>query len=775
MIKIKGYRMHIDNITLDNYAMFSVSNIQKLEYKPDIGMNTILGGNGAGKSKLLLEMTPLPINKKHYENGGKLIVIQHNKSEYILHSTNKSHSFKVDGEEKNANGLISTQTELVKVHFSIDNDIRDLNLGLKRFTNISLAERKKWFTRISITDYTFAIGLFNNLKSTLRDLKGSIKLLNNKNLEVDETTLTAMKTTRDSYRLLKDGLIILASGEDRVILEEDFSYLDSIDILLNNLVSLTNSNLSIEVVEASIKTLEGELRDITVKLEDINIEEDTIDTNEQMVNLEKSINVLEDACTFTLKENIDTIMGYRTIFVNLLDSIKYTVEEYELLQFNTNKAEESLGRLKEKLKLLEDNKNMLDEYKDKSSVECPKCNYTWKVGFNIREYEPLIREIEKVNISIREKEVELKELISSLIPSKESKDAILELNSVLSTIENNNVKELINDAICEPNFMNYINTLYINLENSKLILIHSEELTVLKDKAIRASIIKEKDLELVKETINNLETKLSDGYDTLTISKELLADLKLQAKQKTTIGTYIERTKISIDNYGGNNATYLNKIVKGVAIETLAVLNSKLETLDININRIENDKSILAFTNNKIMEERVRVDVIENLLEELSPDSGIIADSLSSFMHVFISDMNDIINNIWKYELRVLPCSIDEGDLDYIFKVKIPNNTVSDIRELSTGQKEIVDFAFKLTTFSYLKLLDMPIMLDEVFMNLEPKHKELSFKYIDDLIATGTIDQAFMVSHRDESYATIDERTIFLGDSNRSSRLKINN
>ena len=769
----------IKSIVLTNYNMFKLNNVKNMEYLPDIGMNTILGGNGAGKTKLLSEASPLPINKKSYTDGGKRIVLHKDDDIYDLYSGNHKQSFLINGEELNNNGLITTQAKLVLEHFGLDTDIRDLNLGDKRFTTMSSPERKKWFTRISTTDYEFSIKLFNRLKTTLRDLRGSIKLLNGKNISVDDTALNSMLVTKKELLIYKEKLTSIIHDEVPTTEDPNMDYISDVEILLHNLSSMMSKGLSnketVEYIRFNIDAIESKIKEQQVKIDSIDISSKSISNVDlEIKDLEENINAIKLNTSLFIVEDVFSIMfENRELLISLLESIKYNREEHKKLLSSSFVLQGEVTRLRGKLDVLEANKEVLENNKEKDEVDCPKCSYKWKVGFNEHEYEPLIINIKNTNESLdkfsKEFEVNSKELEEAIL----SMSAIEDINILLHKIHSETIREFIEELIGEPNYMIHINTLFISLANSKEIFDLDIVLKDKKEKLKTQTLLKETDIKRNLEYKNELEVELGNMYTNLSRFNKSLIDRKLIDKQNIDLGIYSERLTNDIKQFDNNTETGAKALVKGLAIDTLDSVNLKLDILINNISRLENDKVIIEYTNKKIKEEKRRIDVIETLMNELSPDSGIIAESLSNFMHIFIEDMNTVINSIWTYELNVLPCTVEDGDLDYVFKVKLPNTIVNDVKDLSTGQRDIVDFAFKLTTMNYLDILDTPILLDEIFMHLEPKHKELAFKYLDELIGTSTISQAFMVSHRDESYTTIDDKTVFLGTEVESKRMKI--
>jgi len=761
--------------------MFGVNNITRLEYTPSKGMNVILGGNGAGKSKLLLELTALPINKKHYKNGFKLITIEHNNSEYVLYSGNDKQSFKKDGEELNSNGLITTQGKLAIEHFHIDTDIRDLNLSAISFSTLSIQERKKWFTRISTTDYKFSISLFNKLKTLSRDLKGSVKLLNTKNLSIDNDLLSNMKVSLSNLKKQRDVLSNMNNSTIEMTPDPDFDYLPNIDVLLNNLEPMLTTEYTEEQVKSIIDIKNKDIEKLNAKLKTLTIsDDDSIEAIEnKIVELKKSKRHMEDSTHLIIENDVfDYMLEIRTDLLAMFDVIKYTDAEYLYVKENRDSLLNRATVLTERVAFLEESKAILEARETAEDIECSSCGHKWNIGFNAKEHALLVNKINISNKELEEVNEKLTKSHKEYNDARLSIEAIVDLKALISNIYDDKVRTVLYGAIGFEGYAMEINKLYVSLENSSIIYKFNKSIAEQTDKLTTQKLLNHEDIKRMKEEVSYLEDALGSLYTETSNLKDLLKEIIVFNKQRLQVKEMKLRLEEDISIYDSNTEKMLLNILHDLLTETIGVLDIRMNTLSNNISRVENDKAIIEFTSKKIESEKRRIEVVEDLIIALSPDGGIIAESLSNFMHIFIEDMNKIIESIWQYELKVLPCSVDDGDLDYIFKVKIPNNslkdTVDDIRDLSTGQAEIVNFAFKLTTFNYLRILEAPIMLDEVFVNLEIKHKELAFKYIDELIESQTIGQTFMISHRDESHTTIDENTIFLDGVNTSSRLKIN-
>ena len=182
--------------------------IEHLQYTPTSPYQLILGGNGIGKSSLMSELSPLPPDSSDLkENGYKYITIEHRGSTYQLrYNLHKKLdcSFIKDGKELNDGNTIKVQKDLIWEHFRYDNNIHDVLLGVVKLSNMVPQQRREWFVKMSRSDMSYAIGVFNKLKGAERDIKGAIKV-NNQRL-INEQTKLPNQQDIDRAKQLTDRL-----------------------------------------------------------------------------------------------------------------------------------------------------------------------------------------------------------------------------------------------------------------------------------------------------------------------------------------------------------------------------------------------------------------------------------------------------------------------------------------------------------------------------------------------------------------------------------------
>ena len=125
------------------------------------------------------------------------------------------------------------------------------------------------------------------------------------------------------------------------------------------------------------------------------------------------------------------------------------------------------------------------------------------------------------------------------------------------------------------------------------------------------------------------------------------------------------------------------------------------------------------------------------MIEALSPESGLIAKSINSFLNGYLSEMNTIINSVWSYNMELLPCEVDsENDLNYKFKVKVNHDEIiEDISKLSSSMQEIVNLAFKIVFVKYLGLAGYPLILDEFGRTMDAEHRQSAYDIIDRVLS----------------------------------------
>jgi len=259
--------------------------------------------------------------------------------------------------------------------------------------------------------------------------------------------------------------------------------------------------------------------------------------------------------------------------------------------------------------------------------------------------------------------------------------------------------------------------------------------------------------ELAKENIDELDKELSVKIQQL---HRLNTEMKLingQKRQLTILKDIETKVYTELDNmkkYKTNAVSIVrnNELEKLVNVYKKELIAMRREVEEDKVNKVKLEDDIKKLEELKTIEKVTKI-----MFKELSPNEGLIAKSINSFLNIFINDINEIINTIWSYNMELLPCEVDgENDLDYKFRVRVDNNEViEDVSLLSSSMQEIVDLAFKIVFMRYMNFKDFPLILDEVGRTFDNNHRTTVFNVIDRLLSSD-FKQTFLVSHFEEAY-----------------------
>jgi hypothetical protein len=154
---------------------------------------------------------------------------------------------------------------------------------------------------------------------------------------------------------------------------------------------------------------------------------------------------------------------------------------------------------------------------------------------------------------------------------------------------------------------------------------------------------------------------------------------------------------------------------------------------------------------------------IEN---ELCPKNGMISESIGVFINTLIDRMNAVIARIWGYNLALKRCDLENGELDYMFPLYAvkKENEVPDVKFGSDSQVSIVNLAFRLVVYKFMKLHHYPLYLDEMGRDFDPVHRHNLIFAIKDLIDDDTYSQVFIISHYIDGQASFPDAQFIVMD-----------
>ena len=780
--------MVIKKLILHRYKRFFLNNIETIEYTPNDVTQMIVSRNGSGKTSLLRQLNPLPadIKKDFNENGYKYIEIEHNNKLYTISSNfipNK-HSFKVDNVELNNGGTKTVNIELCKEHFNLDYSTMDILYGITNITTMSLPERKHWLSRLSTIDYTYPVSVYNKLRIRHRDIIGQLK-----GLKAELANINCKDNNVNKIKEKKELISMLHSIKDNILLSIGNKQINPIDINTNidKLNTLLKQYKESSVIIEDIDTLNKKLN--TTKENILKVDTILNKTLEELETLEKSVKVSNkeeiDTKYKEINNKINNILNTIDLPINNLDIIidkldiltnniiptiqnmLFKLDDYRHIRSipteDKKKAIEELNILYSKSKTYLEEYNVLTEELNTTDtkdtvVTCPNCN----TNFNFSKYKHkllkdrisvLTTNLDKIKTLIKEKEPIVLDIntykqlhIDILDTINFLANKYLELKDLILYISNNIYNHIDTLDTINNKYTIYTNSVY---KLKDLYLLYKERDTIKQQLTIATDLNKDKVLKEI-DTKNKLVEKYTvekRNYTTIlntlqeSIAKVTIRDTIVDNIDKVLQDTYNNYNN-NIDSIKQNYRIELLKYIKEVIVEQETSLQ---EMLDLNTKKDSIIKSIEDLTK--------REEVLKDMVLELSPTTGLIGKSINSFITILIEDINYIINKIWSYPIKLLPCNIDTKDLDYKFRVLVNDtDTIEDISRLSSSMQEIVNLAFKIILCKYLNL-DVPLYLDEFGSTFDTTHRTTAYNIINTILSS-EFKQLFIICHYESLYGS---------------------
>jgi len=781
--------MKLLELEVNNYTRLHVTGIKNIVYRPKQPMQIILASNGAGKSSLLKEVIPNveDLNTDYGTGGYRIAKYSHNDSRFTVsfYRDTKTHSFIKDGRELNEAGIQKIQKTLIEEHFNLNKYVHEILTSTNSLTMMSVGERKRWFTEIlSNTDYDYALNIYNKIKVKIRDLKSFITLTQSKMLK-DEEFFKSI-SPEDITRLETDRLMFMGIVDKLLEMKINNVPLNKPDITLftyynneieNLLTKVSLINLSRKEVDTGIIVFTN---NVTLKKDELTSINDKLsklvtlnpDDDINSISIEQELTTIhETICTYeyinksntpdtlldmvkSINHTYDRVISIGTSLYPLRD---YDMNKYDLKLINLKGTElqSSLDKLNNEITTLERELHIQTHHSNSDDVNCPKCNHVFKPNFDLILLNTL-KEKHRVKIIEKERITKLIAVNSKLcIDVTDKRNLIGDLISTLSINTNllDYVKNETSNFTDISNLSNILNKLRLDLPDEDKVISLIEKRIELTNKLEVYTKVSSEKLKLLKDKKKEMLSDKTKIIEDININNENITRYRRHISVFNKLNEY--RTKLitltkSFNNYKRNSLdSEFNKFIN----DNIAITKDEIYNIENTINKYHNIKD--HYDNLKIELEEYKLSLkTNNKLEEyLSPTKGLIGLSISGTINTILEKMNHIINQVWKYNITILPCDLDATGLTFKFPVKINNaKTIPDVIKGSSSIKEIIDLAFKITVMELLDMLDYPLILDEFSKTMDPVHRVASYEYIEKL-SKEHFSQIFMVSHYESMYS----------------------
>lgn len=808
--------MIIKQLILSKCVRLMYSGIDYFEINPQSPYQLIVGTNGSGKSTILAQLSPLPATRQDFLAGGyKKITIEHNGHTYVLtndFSNGNKHYFECDGELLLDGGNQTLQKDLVLEHFNYDQALHDVITADKRslFSNMSPTQRRDWISRITETDISYTLPLFQDITKAVR-YASNVRDHNEKRLSVEynnvvkpeelnelkaridnlTTEITQMMGMLNSNALplptavsqLSERLTELENLSRDKILRVDAEFLKTgkdVDTLIDDTEHYRR------LVENKEQRLRDRRKDYSA-LEDVMAQVNEADNHEE--NLRTELKQIEERLRrdFLGKYEFSYVdCDYRVLLNKVLHIEDAVISG--LLSLPANRGRYfNRQTLTENQKELDNDimrRNVLNTQLDKVSRfieviqtsehnECPKCGYKWIPGVSDTDLERNIQTRDEILKQITEVSQSLEKHRSYVEECQEYwRLYMVVMNQITSFPELSSLQQaLLADDLIFDNpgaalqlFQRWLTELKIL---AKRFDIEEREFNIKNSLERIEAIRKGGTSEVYAKQLKSLENEIQELTGEVIEYKRVHADyVKRQSVALALTEAKDELTELVKEV----RTALLNKVESIRNTEVSAELSTRQQQLAQLVQQLTEKSSARQVVESL---ERSRDESLDNekhlkiLANELSPKTGLVADQLSQGIDDTVEQINHFINSVWTYEVLVEPCEVGDGDLDYKFPVRIKQyeKRSPDVSKVSVGQTDIINFAFIMTSYVFLELENYPLGLDELGATFDPIHRQRIVNFMKTLVETGKVSQIFYVSHNPEAYTSLVHADVCVLDS----------
>lgn len=808
-------------LRLKNFKRTALAGIKNIELTFNSPLQLIIGTNGCGKTSIMRQATPWVPEQEHFRPGGeKEFHCDKDGVEYKLISVLKStwkHEFWRNGENLNQGGTTGVQKELIKRYFGLTQEIYSLLVGDTQFHRLSTAKRRELFTELSPTDLTYALTVYNRLKTSLRDTQGVIKHIESRLAQ--ETAKLVDDATAAEYakeaQLLNDELqLLLLNKEQRGDPTRDYrsEVGQTFNRITETLQKLQNTQLpeipfpsinSVDDLQQSLKEMELlvagkhatkqqkasefiELTSTIAELKNRNLGS-RADVEEKLVKITEQLRGMRTTTSFTLptecKQAYFETEEFEKPLVDALTQLAgwLSVEEADFTRdtqartlVELEEAEKALGATRRKLESIH---HRLEHLSNTDTVECTQCSNKFVPGERPGERARLAEHLEKGTALERTQAETVERLLRTKTEHVEFEETLSVVRRISGTYQRCRglFDEMIERGLPYRTSHRTIGAVFEWKADLKQAFEYNE--------ALKAKTQLEEVLEQIKLSEGNSGLLLSERAQRLEseiyqLDQEIKADsgyAKLLERDLRTITWYrsIHEALITdgLDSYQGKMEVAIVQLRNQIIDEVLDAHYARLSVLNHRIKQHDVAKALIIDLTQQLEESKRNEVAYKVLIDEISPTDGLISEQLSGFIASFVKSMNALIDKVWTYPLKVFPCGIEKDELDYRFPIEVGEDREpgSDVSCGSEAQKDFFDFVFVLVLGLYIDPNGFPLYLDELGASFDEEHRSRVWQFVRDYVDLGKSPQAFMISHYAANHTAIASADLLVIDSNNVS------
>lgn len=808
--------LKVERIILKGFTGMGLHEIETFDFTIGANVTIILGGNGCGKTSLLAVYFPIAPNKNEFRDGGSYTnIAQVNDDRYEFFVKRQGNSLVctitdltsgvklVDG--VNPKVYNSRVEELTR----INKERKELINGETVLTAANTELRRKWFSAMSTSDLSYALDFYRKLRKNLSLLNGAIdhtgkKITDLKVRVVEEESERERLSQRiqelevelaDLSRALSSlpGLnrsISKASIEARLSqLNPDVKLLldapalptpaslEHLQMQLNQwreLVAMAEANLNTYNKELSLLLDEASRQDYLMRnhsglkttIERLQAELSRHDVgrwtwSELATDTNLTLAQLQQAYRETRQWSV-SLSGH---VENIAFDEPLRVMEEKLLAFDAVSSEhrERMQRAKNVLERLAHDRT---HFLDTQEVNCPRCDFVFRPGVNdsleniethIRQQETYLREQE---VALERHMTERPRLESDVVAKRQVRDIVMSYSrdpviAVLFKTMQADGAFLVNrhkldglmhaffrelqDAIQYRQTRDALNTAEQEWENAARAVGNTD--TTLSDKIARLRGLL--DSEALKLTQSRSE--LEQAQKTYQHEQKLFTVMQNLQQQWAVIEQEVD---VSLNNEAVRHLTNLRES----KLDAYATARDRYRVMESELNA-------LVALENELNDLRTRQFNNRQMITAFSPEKGLLSRYIYNSVVRITEMMNKYIDAVWQYPMRVLPCDVSEGDMDYTFPYLLKDKTepAPDVSKASKAQGKMFNLAYRLTSYKAMNLHGYPLLLDEPSEGMDEEHRHALVGFIKMLANSGEFSQVLVVSHDSDVHSKLNE------------------
>ena len=808
--------MKIISLELEGAIRLELSGIKNLKITPETSITAIIGSNGSGKSSLLHYLSPLPADKADFtKTGYKKIVLEKEGVKYVLTSDFKDnkHSFVIEftGEELNVGGTQTMQNQLVQDYFNYNKNIHQLLTGKERFTLMSPAKRKEWFTLLCDTDYSYGLKVFGKAKDKQRDARGAIKRMRQQIISLTNDQEEDQSDIPNNILQLEEKIDTLRTiapfKKEYSDPQFEFNLKEKIK---HTTLEIKDSNQDLKLSKKKVLNrwmTEDTLEDLTNRKEALyeklvklkqqyasKVEEYT-ETENRLANMKlsseeefKSIRDKRDELKQEIQEIIKTDESILNIDNALFQEKTYqdnrnTIDATLMALFNIQSPHLSSQLVEETETLLNGKKQLLSEssfrlvkinerleaFKEKEDkVSCPNCHHQFHPGLEPEKYNRLKEILENetnVNVKLTEEVNELNDKLNQL---NEDMNLVRQFSQLCKAYPEL-LGEIGTEVLKQKYYLSQPNYAQVKLQDrmykvSLKIKVDrlQEQVNELEKQLNSISSVDEKYYNETKEHLSKLETLSNTLHEEIQENLVIYKDILKAIEDITQFQKHRESLSNQLETYNALELELAEYLLYKSANSVITTYREDVYRLSKKQSEIESKRQTIQLLEKQVDTLSNELRVWDAVLDALNPTDGLIAEGLLGYIKIFLARMNGFIQSIWSYPLIIHPSKMSEEsetELSYRFPmtVGISDKPKNDVNQGSDGICEVIDLAFRMVAMKALGLKGYPLYLDEFGRTFDNKHRENALRLVERLSEEFIEDQIFMVSHSFMEYSVLND------------------